>query len=189
MPEVVLRQFKYGLQDCLEILECFSREAGTLWGCEEMAVCFSPLSLSNLPVPQQQCYPLGAARYCCLFRAAPMTYWSSQARSQIGAIAADLCHSIATLDLSHICKLHHSSQQHQILNALSKVRDWSRILMDVNQVHYLWAMMRTPFYTFKHISWVNSFPYSLMHLSHTFLLLKHYFLFILLIKLYLISMK
>ena len=29
----------------------------------------------------------------------------------------------ATWDLSHICNLHHSSQQHRILNPLSRARD------------------------------------------------------------------
>ena len=36
---------------------------------------------------------------------------------------------IATRDLSHICNLHHSSQQRQILNPLSKARDRTRNLM------------------------------------------------------------
>ena len=31
----------------------------------------------------------------------------------------------ATLDLSRVCNLHHSSWQHQILNPLSEVRDWT----------------------------------------------------------------
>ena len=36
---------------------------------------------------------------------------------------------IATLDLSHICDLHHSSQQHWILNPLSRAKDRTWILM------------------------------------------------------------
>ena len=44
---------------------------------------------------------------------------------------------IATPDPSHICDLHHSSQQHhQILNSLSETRDRTHILMDSSQVHY-----------------------------------------------------
>ena len=39
----------------------------------------------------------------------------------------------AMLDLSRVCHLHHSSRQHQILNALSKARDQTRILMDASQ--------------------------------------------------------
>ena len=35
----------------------------------------------------------------------------------------------AMLDLSHICNLHHSSQQRQILNPLNKARDQTRNLM------------------------------------------------------------
>ena len=36
----------------------------------------------------------------------------------------------ATWDLSLICDLYHSSWQRQILNPLSKARDWTHILMD-----------------------------------------------------------
>ena len=40
----------------------------------------------------------------------------------------------ATLDPSHVCDLHHSSQQPWILNPLSKARDQTHILMDGIQV-------------------------------------------------------
>ena len=43
-------------------------------------------------------------------------------------------------DPSHICDLHQSSQQHWILNPLSKARDQ----MDTNQVHYHLATTGTP---------------------------------------------
>ena len=36
----------------------------------------------------------------------------------------------ATLDLSRVCDLHHSSWQHWILNPLSKARDRTHVLMD-----------------------------------------------------------
>ena len=39
-------------------------------------------------------------------------------------------------DLSHVCDLHHSSQQCQILNPLSEARGGTRILMDPSQVCY-----------------------------------------------------
>ena len=42
----------------------------------------------------------------------------------------------ATWDPSSICDLHHSSQQPQILNPLSKARDPTLILMDISQVCY-----------------------------------------------------
>ena len=40
----------------------------------------------------------------------------------------------AMQDLSHVCNLHHSSRQHQILNPLSEARDRTRILMDTSSV-------------------------------------------------------
>ena len=52
--------------------------------------------------------------------------------------------AIAMLDPSHICKLHHSSWQCQILNPPSQARDWTCILMDVNQIHFCWATTGTP---------------------------------------------
>ena len=57
--------------------------------------------------------------FFCLFRAAPEVYGGSQARYLIGAVAAGLCHSHSNADLSHVCDLHHSSWQCQILNLLS----------------------------------------------------------------------
>ena len=38
----------------------------------------------------------------------------------------------ATRDLSRVCDLHHSSQQHQILNLLSEARDRTHILLDTS---------------------------------------------------------
>ena len=54
----------------------------------------------------------------------------------------------ATQDPSHVCSLHHSSQQRQILNPLSKARDWTHTLMDTSQVHYHWATTGTPWVWF-----------------------------------------
>ena len=50
----------------------------------------------------------------------------------------------ATRDPSRICDLKHSSWQHWILDPLSRARDGTHILMDASQVHYRWAMTRTP---------------------------------------------
>ena len=44
-------------------------------------------------------------------------------------------YATATPDLSHICDLHHSSQQGQILNPLSGARDQTCLLMDTGWVH------------------------------------------------------
>ena len=43
--------------------------------------------------------------------------------------------AIATGDPSHICNLHHSSQQHQILNPLSETSEtMNGVLMDASQI-------------------------------------------------------
>ena len=47
---------------------------------------------------------------------------------------------------SHIFYLHHSSQQHQILNPLSRPRDRTHLLMDTSRVHYHQATVGTPFH-------------------------------------------
>ena len=39
-------------------------------------------------------------------------------------------------DLSHICNLHHSSRQHQILNPLSEARDQTCVLVDSSKIHF-----------------------------------------------------
>ena len=44
--------------------------------------------------------------------------------------------AIAKPDLSHICELHHSSQQCWILNPLREARDQTFVLMDTSLVHY-----------------------------------------------------
>ena len=52
--------------------------------------------------------------------------------------------AIATPDLSRVFDLHHSSQQCQILNPLSKARDWTHVLIDTSWVRYSWATTGTP---------------------------------------------
>ena len=47
-------------------------------------------------------------------------------------------------DLSHVCDLHHSSWQHQILDPLIEARDQTHVLMDTRWVHYCWATTGTP---------------------------------------------
>ena len=45
----------------------------------------------------------------------------------------------ATPDPCYICNLHHSAQQCQILNPLSRARVWIHILMHTSRVHDHWA--------------------------------------------------
>ena len=61
----------------------------------------------------------------------------------------------ATWDQSHVCDLHCSSQQHWILNPMSKARDPTHVLMDTSQVLYHWATMGTPsFPIFLYDQWL-----------------------------------
>ena len=50
----------------------------------------------------------------------------------------------ATRDPSHVCKLHDSSQQRQILNPLCKARNQTLIFMDTSQICFHCATTGTP---------------------------------------------
>ena len=50
----------------------------------------------------------------------------------------------ATRDPSHICDLHHSSQQRQILNPLSEARDQTHNLKAPNQIPFCCTLTGTP---------------------------------------------
>ena len=56
-----------------------------------------------------------------------------------------LTYTTATVmqDLRGVCDLHHSSQQHKILNPLSEARDRTQVLMDTCLVRYHRATLRT----------------------------------------------
>ena len=55
----------------------------------------------------------------------------------------------ATQHLNCVCDLNHSSWQCWILNPLSKIRDWTCILMDTSQIRFFWAMAETLAWFFK----------------------------------------
>ena len=57
----------------------------------------------------------------------------------------------ATQNLSCICYLQHSSQQHWILNLLSKARNQTHIFMDTSWVHYRSVTKGTPEILFFHL--------------------------------------
>ena len=79
-----------------------------------------------------------------LFRAPPAACGSSQARDRIGAIAAAYTAATAMPDPSHLCDLHCSSWQWEILNLLSRARDQNCIFLDVSWVRYCWTTVGTP---------------------------------------------
>ena len=58
-----------------------------------------------------------------LFRAAPMAYGSSQARSLTELKPLAYATATATPDLSHICHLHHSSLHCRIFHPVGEARD------------------------------------------------------------------
>ena len=84
------------------------------------------------------CFPCATVLpyFILFFRVTPVAYGNSQARGQIWAVA--------TQQRSCVYNLYHNSWQHQILNPLSKARDWTEVLMDTSWVHYPWATMETP---------------------------------------------
>ena len=51
--------------------------------------------------------------------------------------------AIATWDPSHICSLHHNSQQCQIPDPLSKAKDQTHILMDASRINFSCATVGT----------------------------------------------
>ena len=79
------------------------------------------------------------------FRAAPVASGGSQARGQIGAVVAGLCHSLsnARSEPSLICNLHHSSRQCWILNPLRPGMEPATSWFPVRFVN-CWATMGTP---------------------------------------------
>ena len=79
-----------------------------------------------------------------LSRAAPLAHGGSQARSRLGATAANLRHSHSNTDPSHICSLHHSSRQHQILNPPSEAKDGTQNLLVLSQIRFRCAKTGTP---------------------------------------------
>ena len=69
------------------------------------------------------------------FRATPAAHRGSGLRVKSKLQPLAYATAIAMWDLSHVCNLHHSSQQCQILNPLSEARDQTHILMDARWVH------------------------------------------------------
>ena len=75
--------------------------------------------------------------FCLLFGATLTAYGGTQVRGLIRATAAGLRHSHSNSgSLSHVFDLHHSSQQHCILNPLNEARDWTRLLMVPSWIHF-----------------------------------------------------
>ena len=83
--------------------------------------------------------------YLFLFRAAPAAYGSFQARGQIKAVVASLCHSHSyTRSEPHLWLTMQLTQQRWILNPLSRAGSRTWVLMDTSRVCDCWAMTGIP---------------------------------------------
>ena len=79
----------------------------------------------------------------CLFRATPAAHGGSQDRGWMETVATGL-HSHSNSGSEPRLRPTPSSQQHQILNPLSKARDSTCIFVDTNGIHFPWATAGTP---------------------------------------------
>ena len=73
-----------------------------------------------------------------------MAYGSSQAKVWLELQLPAYATAMAMLDPSCIYDLRHSLWHHWILNALSRAKDWTHVLMNTSQVCYCLATVRTP---------------------------------------------
>ena len=137
---------------CLEItllLFCY------LWGCLYCLVDSFPLKCCR---PQDLLLLL---ILLLLFYFLGLHLWHKEVpKLEVESELQLLAYVTATLDLSHVCNLHHSSQQHWILDPLSKARDQTRILMDTNQIHGSGATVGTPqaVYSLQNFSLIFCLP-------------------------------
>ena len=83
---------------------------------------------------------LGFFFFFCFFLVVPVAYGSSRASGHMRVVAASLGHSHSHSNSGsepHLQPdLHHSSQQHRILNPSREARDQTFILMDTRQSHF-----------------------------------------------------
>ena len=88
-----------------------------------------------------------------------MAYGGSQASSQVKSELQLLVHTTATViqDPSHIFNLHHSSQQHRILNPLSEAWDGTHNLKVPSQIPFRCATMGTPLQFFYYNGFRDEF--------------------------------
>ena len=80
-------------------------------------------------------------RFSFLFKAAPVSYASSQARGQIKAAAEAYTAAIAMPDQSHICNLCLCLWQHGILNLLREARDRTPNLIDTMPCSFFFVFL------------------------------------------------
>ena len=121
--------------------------------------CLEPTTLSSplrrLKTPSRRTKDLGDSRsldnfFFFLVFLGPYPQYMEVPRLGVRLELQRPAYTTATRDPSHVCDLHHSSRQRQILNPPSKARDWTPVLMDAGPVHYHWATTGTPWVNFIH---------------------------------------
>ena len=83
--------------------------------------------------------------FFAFFRAAPAAYRDSRLGVQSEVQLLPYTTTTAMQDPNHVCDLHHSSRQCQILNPLSEARDRTRNLMVPSWIHFHRTTMGTPY--------------------------------------------
>ena len=107
------------------------------------------------------------------FRATPTAHGGYQARGLTELQLPAYTTATAMPDLSHICDLHHSLWQCQILNLLSEPRDWTCNLMVPSQIHFCWAMMGTlwiSFFMLSFFGWFEILKIPQINIEHIYLI-------------------
>ena len=110
--------------------------------------------------------------FFCLFRTTPVASGSSQIRNGIWAAAAGHSHTHSNARSEPCLWPKPQLAAMQILNPLSKARDWTCILMETSRFHYNWAKIGTPIflYLFFNYSWFTIFlQFLLMQQIDTFI--------------------
>ena len=86
--------------------------------------------------------------FFCLFRATPRHMEVPKLGVELELQPPAYTTATATPDPSYICDLHHSSQQHEILNPLSKARDWTSNLSVPSWICFRCTMTGTPIWQY-----------------------------------------
>ena len=82
--------------------------------------------------------------FCLLFRATSMAYGGSQARSQIGAVAASLHHSHSNPGSKPYLQSTPQLMATLVLNPLTEARDQNLNFMVTSWIHFHYTTMETP---------------------------------------------
>ena len=134
IPWCVYTHFVYSFIHWWALITSAFSQNGTvmLWTWVNHYLVESLLSFGGRVVISRNGIAKDICTFVFLFRAAPMAYGNSLLRLELELQLPAYTTATAMQDLSWICNLHHSSQQHQILNPLNKARDQTHILKETS---------------------------------------------------------